>query len=107
MKKLNKALERDLYIETQPPDQFEENQSWLGDEIINIEDVGGGSVVFVDTLDPNQKAINPFPTRIWHNALIVSFLSDPSFDLPKSTVRNFSRLTFVLKQTSKNVESIF
>ena len=71
----------------------------------DLEEYRGRCVVF-DTLDSNQKLINPFFTRGRHRLCDVYYLCQSYFDAPKKRVGNNSNILILFQQTLKDVEHI-
>ena len=63
--------------------------------------------MFDDILGSSQKLIDLFFTRGRHNDLVVFCLSQPSFVLPKRTIRNNSNIIVLFQQTLKDIEHIY
>ena len=104
--------EQKIRIITRSPEQYTNIQ--LEDVSVEedlsdrtVQDFQNCCVVFDDKLDSNQKPINPFFTRGRHNDLVVYYLAQSYFDLPKRTIRNNSNIIIFFQQTLKDVEHIY
>ena len=62
LKKLKNSPNRDIFIKTGSPEQYNDEFN-TEDEIREVNECEGGIVVFNDMLDYNQKATDPFFTR--------------------------------------------
>ena len=72
-----------------------------------IQDFQYCCIVLDDMLDSNQKLIDPFFTRRRHNDLVAYNLSQSFFNLPKTTIKNNSKITILFQQTMEDVKDIY
>ena len=83
------------------------------DDLNSEEEIGensefeGATVVFADTLEHNQKTIEPFFTLEHHEDLDVYYLSLLYFNQPKGTIGDDSQKIFWPKQTLKDAQNVF
>ena len=100
---------RQSRINTRSPELYEgllEDFS-VKENVEDLEMYRGCCLVIVDTLDSNQKLIDPFFTRGRHKLSDTYYLSQSYFDVPKKTIRNNSNIILLFQQTLKVVEHIY
>ena len=78
------------------------------EEIREMSEDVGGVIVFFDTLNYNQKAIDQFFTRVRGESRIlgVYYLSQSQFEVTKGTIGNNSNIIFLFKPILKDKEKL-
>ena len=99
--------DQDIYIITKsPPDQYSYSKIKLketGEKTKHLTEYENAIIVFGDILGlSNSKYIDQFFIRGRHIKLDLFYLSQPYFDLPKSTTRNKSNTIILFNQTIKD-----
>ena len=112
LKILSRMLDRDIYIITKsPPEQYTNSKikiKEISDEIKPLNEYENGIIVFDDILgSTNSRFIDQFFIRGRHNNLVIYYLSQSFFDLPKRTIRNNSNRIILFNQTLKDIDHIY
>ena len=98
---------QDIVIITRSPEQYENSEYCIEENINDLEEYKNKIVVFDDMLDHKQKEIEPFFTRRRHKDIDVYHLSQIYFVLPLQTIRNNSNIIILFKQTKNGVQHIY
>ena len=97
---------RPVHIITRSPNQYPNYKT--SNEIKHINKYKGSVVIFDDKLGArNSSRIDKFFTRGTHEDLGVYYISQSYFGLPRQSIRNNSPRLILLKQTSRDVQSMY
>ena len=112
LKILSRMIDQDIYIITKsPPEQYTNSKikiKEISDEIKPLNEYKIGIIVFDDILGSSKsRYIDQFFIRGRHNNLVIYYLSQSYFDVPKRTIRNNSNKIILFNQTLKDIEHIY
>ena len=97
---------RPIHIITRSPNQYPNYKS--STEIKPINKYKGSIVIFDDMLGAkNSSQIDEFFTRGRHEDIDVYYISQSYFGLPRQSIRNNSDRLILLKQTLRDVQSMY
>ena len=98
--------QRHIQIKTRSPDQYPNFKT--SNEIKPINKYKGSVVIFDDMLGVrNSSQIDDFITSGRHEDLDVYYISQSYFALPRQSIRNNSDRLILLKQTLRDVQSMY
>ena len=97
---------RPIHIITRSPNQYPNYKT--SNEIKPINEYRGSVVIFDDMLGAkNSSQVDEFFTRGRHEDLVVYYISQSYFALPRQSIRNNSDRLILFKQTLRDVQSMY
>ena len=97
-----------IFIIKKSLNQYPNIKAQTSDEIEPLENYENSTVVFDDMLISKQERnIDLFFTRGRHGNIIVYYISQSYFHLPKNTIRKNSNINILFKQTLRDIILLF
>ena len=97
-----------ILIITKSLNQYPNIEAQTSDEIQPLEHYEKSTVLFDDMLlSKQERNIDLFSTRGRHNNIVIYYISQSYFHLPKNTIRNNSNIIIIFKQTLRDIILLF
>ena len=105
---LNKLNPDDVYIICRSKGQYPDKYVNQSTELLPLEDYQNKTVFFDDMLCSKKTGeIDQFFTRSRHQNIIIIYISQSWYDLPKNTIRKSCSVIMLFKQTFKDIVLLY